>query len=181
LKLQPGESFTIEKRTEPGKRQWFEVQKLQKGDKAHHQPPVTTEGRAADQSSTARLPKPLQAIQEPCPPIISTMHPPAQPANPQAAKTALPAKNQPVIQPVIAAIQPPQASGVRLVSTRPLRLDYETAFRECLRIVQEALKSSGEQWSDEARQAAVSTLFIAAQRENAVSFRTGALGAERIA
>ena len=41
-------------------------------------------------------------------------------------------------------------------------IPYNVAFREIVQLVAAELKTSGEQWSDQSRQDAVSTLFIAA-------------------
>jgi len=47
----------------------------------------------------------------------------------------------------------------------PLKIPLNVAVAEAVRIVVQALKESGEQWSDAARQDLVSTVLIAAQRE----------------
>lgn len=46
--------------------------------------------------------------------------------------------------------------------TRPGPIPYNVAFREIVQLVASELKEVGEQWSDQSRQDAVSTLFIAA-------------------
>ena len=51
------------------------------------------------------------------------------------------------------------ASGRRRGSAA---IPYNVAFREIVQLVAGELKAAGEQWSDQARQDAVSTLFIAA-------------------
>ena len=56
--------------------------------------------------------------------------------------------------PVAAAPPPP-----------PLKIPLNVAVAEAVRIVTQALKESGEQWSDSSRQDLVSTVLIAAQRE----------------
>jgi hypothetical protein len=47
----------------------------------------------------------------------------------------------------------------------PTKVPYDVAFNELLDIVTGSLKDHGEQWSDEAKQGAVSTLFIQACRD----------------
>ena len=54
------------------------------------------------------------------------------------------------------------AAGAR--KTRGGKIPMNVAFRELTRIVVEALNETGEQWSDEAKQGAVSTLFIASAK-----------------
>jgi len=58
-------------------------------------------------------------------------------------------------KPAIAAV-----SGSRCRSEGPI--PYNVAFREIVGLVARELAAAGEQWSDQARQDAVSTLFIAA-------------------
>jgi len=48
----------------------------------------------------------------------------------------------------------------------PLKIPLNVAVAEAVRIVVEALKTSGEQWSDSSRQDLVSTVLITAQRES---------------
>ncbi len=60
-------------------------------------------------------------------------------------------------KPAIAAV----ASGKRKAAGA---IPYNVAFRELVTLVASELKAAGEQWSDQARQDAVSTLFIAAQK-----------------
>jgi len=47
----------------------------------------------------------------------------------------------------------------------PLKIPLNLAVAEAVRMVVQALKESGEQWSDAARQDLVSTVLIAAQKE----------------
>jgi hypothetical protein len=47
----------------------------------------------------------------------------------------------------------------------PLKIPLNVAVADAVRIVVEALKASGEQWSDASRQGLVSTVIIAAQHE----------------
>jgi hypothetical protein len=75
--------------------------------------------------------------------------------------------------PVTAASQQPsnsngngsKSSGNGHAATVPLKIPLNVAVAEAVRIVIQALKESGEQWSDAARQDLVSTVLIAAQRE----------------
>lgn len=71
----------------------------------------------------------------------------------------------------------PRASGMQLTRTPPVKPSYEEAFRECLRIVTAGLAQTGEQWSDGAKQAMVSTLMIQLGRENRLGeFRPQQIG-----
>lgn len=60
-------------------------------------------------------------------------------------------------KPAIAAM----AAGSRKLGGK---IPYDAAFRELVQIVTDGLKASGEQWNDEAKQGAISTLFIAAAK-----------------
>jgi hypothetical protein len=51
------------------------------------------------------------------------------------------------------------------ISIPPLKVPFNRAFTEVVQIVQNGLKETGEQWSDQARQDAVSTILIAATKE----------------
>jgi hypothetical protein len=51
----------------------------------------------------------------------------------------------------------------------PVKIPYDVAFRELLQVVVDALKAAGEQWSDAAKQDAVSTLLIQAARDGFLS------------
>lgn len=46
-----------------------------------------------------------------------------------------------------------------------LKIPFDRAFREAVELVQRGLRETGEQWSDSARQDAVSTVLIAAVKE----------------
>jgi hypothetical protein len=59
---------------------------------------------------------------------------------------------------------PPSAGGSPLV-----KIPYDVAFRELLKVVTDSLKAAGEQWSDAAKQDALSTLFIQASRDGFLS------------
>ena len=50
-------------------------------------------------------------------------------------------------------------------ATPPLKIPLNLAVADAVRIVVQALKDSGEQWSDSSRQDLVSTVLITAQRE----------------
>lgn len=84
---------------------------------------------------------------------------------PQGDNPPIPETVPPRIGPKPAAEMPPRG-GMRLTSTPPLKPSYEEAFRECLRIVTAGLAQTGEQWSDGAKQAMVSTIMIQLGREN---------------
>lgn len=58
-----------------------------------------------------------------------------------------------------------KSSGNGHAATVPLKIPLNVAVAEAVRIVVQALKESGEQWSDAARQDLVSTVLIAAQHE----------------
>lgn len=46
------------------------------------------------------------------------------------------------------------------------RIPYNIAFREVVKFVSQGLEESGQQWNDEARQGMVSTIIIAAAKQN---------------
>jgi hypothetical protein len=52
----------------------------------------------------------------------------------------------------------------------PPRVSYRIAFREITSAVLEVLQEKGEQWTDQAKQDAVSTVFIAAAKAGAIQF-----------
>jgi hypothetical protein len=52
----------------------------------------------------------------------------------------------------------------------PIKVGYDVALRRILRVAIAELKTGGEQWSDNARQDLVSTLFIQATRDGAVTW-----------
>ena len=52
----------------------------------------------------------------------------------------------------------------------PIKIGYDVALRRILRVTIAELKAAGEQWSDSARQDLVSTLFIQATRDGAVTW-----------
>jgi hypothetical protein len=58
--------------------------------------------------------------------------------------------------------RPYEAAGI---PAPPTKIPYDVAFREILAIVVDGLKAVGEQWSDSAKQDAVSTLLIQASRD----------------
>lgn len=152
LHLKVGELVSITLREEPGKKPWWDLARI----------------RAVGASVP---PKPPQL---PAPPVEN----PAKRTgtlNPGVLRSVPDRKPPHTHQP-----EPPPPGGLRLTKTPPPRLDYETAFRECLRIVTEGLSAAGEQWSDEAKQAMVSTLVIQAGRENAIRFSIPEPG-ERVA
>jgi hypothetical protein len=52
----------------------------------------------------------------------------------------------------------------------PGKVPYDVALREIVRVVRKNLEDCSEQWSDEARQDLVSTLFTAAAKEKRIAF-----------
>jgi hypothetical protein len=58
-------------------------------------------------------------------------------------------------------VPPYPAAGI---SGPPTKIPFDRAFREVVLIVQSGLRDAGEQWSDEARQGAVSTILIGPAR-----------------
>ena len=139
LGVQPGEVFTITKRRETGKRPWWDLE---------------------------RVKQPSQAVRPVSGPEIPHPSVEIQPAHPQPGKTAIPATVPPRKPAQVEHMDAPPARGVTLTKTPPLKPTYEQAFRESLRIVTEGLREAGEQWSDSAKQAMVSTLMIQLGREN---------------
>lgn len=59
-----------------------------------------------------------------------------------------------------------EAAGIPAPATK---IPYDIAFRELLKIVVDSLKEAGEQWSDAAKQDALSTLLIQASRDGFLS------------
>lgn len=149
LKLQPGELFVMTKRTERGKSPWWDF---------------------------ARVKAASRAIRAALPPDSPTYQPKTEP-NPVSAPTpAIVPGDVKRIPPQSVPAQPPHAGGIHLTRTPPVKPSYEEAFRECLRIVTAGLAQTGEQWSDGAKQAMVSTLMIQLGREN----RLGAFQPQQI-
>jgi hypothetical protein len=66
-------------------------------------------------------------------------------------------------------IDAPAANGNGTVKTPPTKIPMDRAVVDAVRMVQAAMRETGEQWSDEARQDLVSTVLIAAQREGWVT------------
>jgi hypothetical protein len=62
--------------------------------------------------------------------------------------------------------RPYEAAGI---PSPQVKIPYDVAFRELLQIVVDGLKAAGEQWSDAAKQDAVSTLLIQAARDGFLS------------
>lgn len=149
LKLQPGELFVITKRTEKGKSPWWDFSRV----------------KAASEAIRAALP-PDSPIQQPK----------TQPTPVSAPTPVVSAGDVKRIPPQSVPSQPPHAGGIHLTRTPPVKPSYEEAFRECLRIVTAGLAQTGEQWSDGAKQAMVSTLMIQLGREN----RLGAFQPQQI-
>jgi len=156
----PGELFTLVKRTEPGKRPWWEAERIQKG------------GDAGDRTVTeaARRSGAFQAIRAANPPSPTAPTPKIEPSPVSAANPAISEAVQPRIPAQQAHTIPPPSRGIQLTRTPPLKPSYEEAFRECLRIVREGLHDAGEAWSDHSVQAMTSTLFIQAAREGTMRF-----------
>lgn len=148
-----GDQFRITRRREPGKRIWWEIERTARQ-------PV---GSPEPMESLGDLPEnPKIAARAPTPPVVRDL-PPRIPA--QTAQSAPPlargtGTNGPAPEPV-QRIQP------RLAALKPT---YREALRECVQMVQDVLAETGEQWSDQSRQAMVSTLMIQAGREGAIRF-----------
>jgi len=70
-----------------------------------------------------------------------------------------------------AATLPGLAVAAIQSSRKPTRvcIPYNVAFREVLQFVTDGLKQAGEQWTDQARQDAVSTILIAAAKQGLLS------------
>lgn len=69
----------------------------------------------------------------------------------------------PAIQPVPEADPAPMQHARR--QAPPEAIPMNIAFREVVRFVVQELRNSGEQWSDQSRQDLISTLIIAAQKQ----------------
>ena len=142
LGVEPGQPFTITRRREAGRKPWWELAR------------VKTAGAAigsVENRPTPSTPAPTPKI-EPTP--VSASIPALVPGDVKR------------IPPQITREAPPPHGGLHLTKHPPLKPSYEEAFRECLRIVTSGLDQTGEQWSDGAKQAMVSTLMIQLGREN---------------
>jgi len=60
---------------------------------------------------------------------------------------------------------PPRMAAREVPQPPNLKIPYDVAFREIVTFVASGLKDSGEQWSDQARQAMVCTIFIQASKD----------------
>lgn len=67
------------------------------------------------------------------------------------------------------APRPYEAAGI---PPPPVKIPADVAFVEIVRLVAEGLKAAGEQWSDAARQDAVSTIYIQAARDGFLALWT---------
>ena len=152
LHLAVGDKVSITRREEIGKKPWWDLARIQTAQAVPGQIPPQL---------------PVTPVENPAK-VTGTLSP--------GIVRSVPDRKPPQTQPP----PPPPPSGLTLTRKPPVRLDYETAFRECLRIVTEGLNKAGEQWSDEAKQAMVSTLVIQAGRENAIRFSVPEPG-ERVA
>lgn len=113
--------------------------------------PQTEQARAAveqiEDRPAVKLPKPRH------PRVQQIRAEPAEEA-PQGTGTHGPA---PLPRPAIAA------------ATKSSRIPWNIAFQEVTHFVTEGLKASGEQWSDQAKQGAISTVLIAASKAGLLS------------
>lgn len=146
LGVEPGQPFTICKRWEKGRKVWWEVEKA----------------KSASGASEAIRAAGLPPTPSPAPKLEPTS---SETAN-RLVSHAEPVRIPPKPAPTPIADSTPRTSGMQLTRTPPVKPSYEEAFRECLRIVTAGLAQTGEQWSDGAKQAMVSTLMIQLGREN---------------
>lgn len=169
LKIQPGEEFLI------GKEEWKRDQKrgvafavrriaptepetpLAKDLKASIE--IAKTQKAGDTRSSIEIAKSLK--KEPAP-LWPDETAPRQPA--PSSKTTAAAVNVPVPQVDSKNIGSMPRPSIQNGST-PTQIPFDIAFKEVVHIVVETLKDAGEQWTDEAKQGAISTLLIGAQRE----------------
>ena len=79
--------------------------------------------------------------------------PPAAVQLPQAPANGYPAQSGPVVQ------------SPRAVAPPPTKIPMNVAVVQAVRMVQQAMKETGEQWSDGSRQDLVATILITYQRE----------------
>jgi hypothetical protein len=140
LGVSPGEPFTVTRRTEPGRRSWWDVARVRPSGSSQAAPAASRPDSPAPGSKN-----------EPSP--VSATGP--------GGLTAVPDR----IQGKPAAQPPPPDGGLRLTRTPPVKPSYEEAFRECLRIVRDGLDAQGERWGEQSVQAMVSTLMIQAGRD----------------
>ena len=139
LDLQPGETFGI--------RKVYQDEKMVGTHLEMWLTPATEQARAQAEQLEPPAPKPVQP--KPRRRKVIEMRPdvPAQPTPQQTQGTGTYGR-APMPRPAIAAT----ATG---------RIPWNIAFREVAAFVAQELKQIGEQWSDQARQDAVSTILIA--------------------
>lgn len=58
----------------------------------------------------------------------------------------------------------PAPKPLQIGAAVPQKIPFNVAFNEAVRLVQEGLGAAADQWNDEARQAAVATILIAASK-----------------
>lgn len=165
LKPQPGEEFTLVKRSEPGRRIWWETER-----------PKFLKGGDPNEQTVTGAARPFNPSDNRAASSTPRNTPENEPSPVSASKSALLPGDVKRIPPQSVPQPPPHASGLQLTKTPPIKPSYEEAFRECLRIVTNGLLQTGEQWSDGAKQAMVSTLMIQLGREN----RLGAFQPQQI-
>lgn len=183
LNLQLGELFTITRRREEGQRVWWDIRRVLKGGDATEFSAKTQTGTSVAGAARPSFPqsdaRPLEASR-----TVSPSHSPETAHErpriaPEAAENrglrTEPDRKSPQVATTSVEARPV------LTRTPPVKPTYEEAFRECVRIVQTVLEETGEQWSDQSRQAMVSTMMIQAGRENSIQFRIAGREKARVA
>lgn len=147
LGVKPGESFRITKRVEPGRKPWWDFERIRAAGAI-----LGNSSLIGADPVTKNQPTPV--------PAAGTMQKSAQPG----------AKVSEIDQPAAPRKAPPVTGGLTRVP--PQRASYGDAFVEILRCIRAGLNETGEQWSDQSVQAMASTMFIQAARDGKVQFGT---------
>jgi hypothetical protein len=145
LDLKPGETFGLCKRWDG-----------ELASRAHIDiwlTPATEQTRAAAEPPKSLEPEPPPAKRKPRTAKVAAIRTEPDELQPQGNGTTGPA---PLPRPAIAA----RSTG---------RIPWDIAFQEVVRFVTDGLKATGEQWSDQAKQGAVSTVLIAASKAGLIS------------
>jgi len=174
LKLEPGEEFILARRTEPGKKPWWDAEvpgraKTKGGDATELLPA----SRDISVTGAARRSEPSGAIRaaSPPPPTAGSQKTPPEPvsaSNPATLQSVQPTNRTQTAQ-ATQLNQPPRQSGT-VSRMPPLKATYAEAFGEILRTIRTGLDDAGEQWSDHCVQAMASTMFIQAAKDGRIRF-----------
>jgi hypothetical protein len=192
IEMKPGEPIRVCKAEvkKPGAKkpsiEWQVARYFEPADTAHSDlgpgDPIETQierqlRESVEQAQTRKSPLPPNVQARPVPVPARPAQQPASPATSQPVAAPQPVSSTPIAVPQYSNGQ--NGNGHSNGNSRspveshlpPIKASYRLGLRQILKIVTEELRAAGEQWSDGAKQDLVSTLFIAAQRDNAVVFK----------